>query len=84
LADRYQGLDDEEFDDAWIEVRDSATGKPKQISPSRWADIFIYPVGSGTESPMPALFYGRVREAIEPLQNSLELSIDWAGWGDSG
>ncbi|AGI12977.1 hypothetical protein PBI_BUTTERS_30 [Mycobacterium phage Butters] len=84
LADNYQGFDEEDYDDAWIEVKDAA-GKAKKISPSRWADIFIYPVRNSTECPPPALFYRRVQESVRPLEKSLELSIDWAGWGgDSG
>ncbi|WP_155928882.1 hypothetical protein [Mycolicibacterium sp. CBMA 234] len=80
LADRYMGFDDEAYDDAWIEVKDS-DGKKKEISPSRWADIFIYPVGSGIECPSRAIFFGRVQKAVAPLEKSLEVKIDWAGWG---
>jgi hypothetical protein len=83
LAEQYEGFDSEEYDDAYIEVRD-ANGKPKQISPSRWEDIFIYPVRAGIECPPSGIFFKRVRDEVTPLQKSLALSIDWAGWGDDG
>ncbi len=80
LADRYSGFDDEQYDDAWVEVKDS-DGKKKQISPSRWADIFIYPISSGIECPSRAIFFKRVQKSVAPLEKSLEVEIDWAGWG---
>lgn len=83
LADRYEGFDAEDYDDAWIDIKD-ATGKSKQVSPSRWADIFIYPVSVGIDCPLPSLFYRRVQEAVMPLEKSLELAIDWSGWGGDG
>lgn len=80
LGDSYDNFDDQDYDDAWIEVKD-ADGKKKEISPSRWADIFIYPVSRGVDCPTSRLFFGRVQRAVAPLENSLEVSVDWAGWG---
>lgn len=79
LGDKYEKFDDESYDDAWIEVKDT-DGKTKQISPSRWADIFVYPVSSGVDCPSRSVFFARVQKAISPLEKSLEVSIDWAGW----
>lgn len=78
VADRYAGFDSEDYDDAWVYVKDG--DKKKKISPSRWADVFIYSVSSGVERPSEARFYGKIRDTIEPLEKSLELKIDWSGW----
>lgn len=80
LADKYSGFDDESYDDAYIEVKDT-DGKKKKISPSRWADIFIYPVSNGADCPSRSVFFGRVQKAVSQLEKSLEIAIDWVGWG---
>ncbi|MDF3309736.1 hypothetical protein P3H15_32480 [Rhodococcus sp. T2V] len=79
LADKYANLDGEEYDDAWVDVRDER-GNVKHISPSRWADIFTYPVSRAEFRPIPREFFGSVRAAIERIQKSLELDIEWSGW----
>lgn len=81
LGEKYAHFDDEVYDDAWIDIKDS-DGNSKQVSPSRWADIFTYPVQSGVvDNPPSRLYYGRVKSTVKSLEKALKLGIDWGGWG---
>lgn len=80
LAEGHGIVSDEAYDDAWIEIKDN-NGKTTKISPSRWADIFVYPIGRGQARPLNRDFYGPVKKTASRLETSLGIKIEWSGWG---
>lgn len=79
LADQYTNFDGGEYDDAWVDIKDS-NNNVTHVSPSRWADIFTYPISKANDRPPTAAYCAAVHAAIKPIESALGVKVDWTGW----
>lgn len=69
-------IDDLEFEDGWIVVKDPGGGT-KKVSPDRMSEIFTYkqtPDGLRLDDDA---FYARIRDTARPLQDPSGIQLDW-------